>query len=395
MEVLAYSLLEKLFADAEKADAGRRIRPSVITKSHLAEYHACRSLQAKEAFETVMNACRSEGAITYTTGARIEDDGFINRIELKDKRLLAKFLRKELAEDLIAHAKSILEIELVRFPVLVDVIQAWSDLRTVRTYSAVDVNDWVDAIRVIDFAKLNLALGVVSLPINEASGKLFKDTKRIRKLAAPIDVLLSGDINSNRPSSEVWEAIGLFREEHPVRMAGNVIIERERVTSYLDAPYSGFPAMTIKRLGSKTLSVMTIENQTTFHSEARRRYKENVLLIYTAGMPNPPWREMYVRLLQDLPKDVPLYHWGDVDEGGFRIASVLAQEANKAGHVIRPWQMHPDAVPIEHRTPASQNTVNKMIYFAELAGWGFLVEAIREAKFTVEQENLVQNLDAL
>ena len=50
--------------------------------------------------------------------------------------------------------------------------------------------------------------------------------------------------------------------------------------------------------------------------------------------------------------------------------------------------MHPDNVPVEHRSPASANTVNKMIYFAESAGWDGLVDAIRKAKFTVEQESL-------
>lgn len=388
MNDLAYSLLNKLLSDSEKTEAGRRTKLPVITKSNLVKYQNSSSLQGKEAFETVINACRAEGAIIYTIGSRIQDEGFINRIELKDKRLLAKFLGKELSTDVLSHAKSLLEVFADRFPVLIDVLQKWAELRTVRSYTAADAKDWVDAIRVIDFAKVNLAQGVISLPINEASGKLFKDTKRIKKLAAPIDVILSGDINSNRPSSEVWEAIGLFREEHPVRMAGNVIIERERVTSYIDAPYSGFPPAAVKRLGSLPLSIMTIENQTTFHSEARRRCDENVLLIYTAGMPNPPWREMYVRLLQDLPKDVLVYHWGDVDEGGFRIASVLAQEARKAGHTLLPWQMHPDNVPEEHRDPASANTVNKMVYFAETAGWNYLVEAIREAKFTVEQETI-------
>ncbi len=105
-------------------------------------------------------------------------------------------------------------------------------------------------------------------------------------------------------------------------------------------------------------------------------------------MPNPPWCEMYVRLLQSLPKEVPVYHWGDVDEGGYRIASVLAQQALKAGHILQPWQMHPDNVPVERRDPASTNTVNKMVYFAEAAGWAYFKEAILEAKLTVKQETL-------
>lgn len=388
MDQLAYKLLEKLLSDSEKNDAGRRSKPSVITKSNLATYHASRSLQAKESFETVMNACRAEGAITFTLGSRIEDDGFINRIELQNKPALAKFLQKELAADVLAVAKSCLEPHFERYPVLIEVMKLWTELRTIRTYTAADFKDWIDAIKVIEFASLNQAQGVVSLPINEASGKLFRDTKRIKKLAGPIDVLLSGDVNSNRPVSEVWEAIGLFREEHPIRMAGNVIIERQRVTGVLDAPYSGFPAAAIQKVVGQPQLVMTIENQTTFHSEARRRCDENVLLIYTAGMPNPPWCEMYVRLLQGLSQDVPVYHWGDLDEGGFRIASVLAQEARKAGRTIIPWRMHPDDISEEHRAPANANTVNKMVYFAEAAGWSFLVESIKESKFTVEQETL-------
>lgn len=388
MDALAYRLLEKLLSDSEKENVGRRVKKPVITKSNLSDYLACNSLQAKESFETVINACRAEGAILYKIGTRIEDEGFINRIELKDQRLLAKFLNKDLASDILSNAREQLNPFINRFPVLSDVLQVWEELRKVRSYTAADVKDWVDAIMVIDFARINLENGVVSLPINEASGRLFKDTKRIKKLVAPVDVLLSGDVDSIRPAYEVWNEIGLFREEHPVRMAGNVIIERERVTDYIDTPYSGFPASTIKRIVSMPNLVMTIENQTTFHSEARNRCNDNVLIIYTAGMPNPPWREMYIRLLQSIPTTVPVYHWGDVDEGGFRIASVLAQDANKAGHKIKPWRMNPEDVPVELRTPASESTVNKMVYYAESSGWSFLADAIREAKFTVEQETI-------
>ena len=49
--------------------------------------------------------------------------------------------------------------------------------------------------------------------------------------------------------------------------------------------------------------------------------------------------------------------------------------------------MHPAYVPVERRRPASVNTINKMAYFAETAGWAS-AEAIKAAKFTVEQESL-------
>lgn len=390
MEGVARSLLEKLLADGEKAGVGRRVRPAALTRSNLADYHSCKTLQAKQQFEAFMMAARAAGGIIFSMGNRGPEEGFISRIELADIRALANFLGKVPSNVLVERARTMFASHIDRYPVLVEVLTQWESLHPVRTYTAEDAQDWLDAIRVIEFAEENQSPDSVSVPINEASGKLFKDTKRIKKLAAPIDVLLAGSIHSEiRPASEVWAEIGLFREEHPVRMAGMVMVERERGASYLDSPYIGLPAATVIRLASRPKLVLTIENQTTFHCEARRRCNDDVLLIYTAGMPNPPWREMYVRLLRSVPNDVPVYHWGDIDEGGFRIASVLAREAAGAGHAIKAWAaMHPDNVPVEHRRQASEATIGKMVHFAESAGWMDLAKAIAMAGFTVEQESL-------
>ena len=127
---------------------------------------------------------------------------------------------------------------------------------------------------------------------------------------------------------------------------------------------------------------------TTFHSEARRLGKENVLLIYTAGMPSPAWREMYRRLLGDVAYGTPVVHWGDVDEGGFRIAAALAREAIAAGHTLQPWKMHPDDVPENARCKASDYVLGRIQRFADAAGWPELGKAVAEARFTVEQEGL-------
>ncbi len=389
MEIFAKSLLAKLLADSEKASVGRRSKPAALTKSHLSKYHECKTLQEKDEFETVINAARAEGAIQYFIGTKGSAENFIERIELVDSERLAKLLNKVPIEVTIRHAKNLLNPLEDRYPVIHEVLNQWSQLKTVRTFTASDAQDWVDAITVIDYARSHMVDKVVLTPINEVSGKLFKDTKRLKKLAAPIDVLLSSDINADhRPPAEVWEEIGLFREEHPVRLAGKVSISRDRVTDYIDTPYMGLPAATIKSLASKPSMVLSIENQTTFHSEARRKCDENVLLLYTAGMPNPPWRDMYARILKSLPADVPVYHWGDLDEGGFRIASVLASVAEESGHTLLAWKMHPEDVPVEHRRPASANTIQKMVYFAKAAGWNSIADAIADAKYTVEQESL-------
>lgn len=388
MDQLARRLLEKLLVNGEKVMAGRLSRPAVLTKSGLTEYRALRSLQMKESFETTMRAARVAGAVELAWDDRGED-GFIQRVRLVAVRQLAEFLGETPREEQLARAKELLVPLCARFPVLNEVQQCWAQLRNVRTLGPRSVQDWLDAARVIDFARESARPDAIAVPIREASARLFKDSKRIEKLAGPIDVLLNGSVDGEiRQPPEVWRELGLFREEHPVRLAGKVIVERGRVTAYLDTPYAGFPAATIMRLKSRPRLVMTIEGQTTFHSEARRRCDEDVLLIFTAGMPTPAWRSMYVRLLTDLPVDVPVYHWGDVDEGGFRIAAILAQDARRAGHTLRPWSMHPNDVPADMRRPARESTLTRIRYFAEVAGWSSLGDAVSAAKFTVEQESL-------
>ncbi len=389
MDILARSRLERLLSAGEKAVAGMRSRQAALTMSDLAEYRQFSSLQKKESFEATMCAARAEGAVDLVWEDGKAEKGFIERINLCDARRLAAFLGVVLAQDQVAKAEEqLLPLE-PRFPVIQEVLQRWSGLRKTRGLGPNSVQDWMDAARTIEFCLRDTAIQAISLPIREASARLFNDSKRIEKLTGPIDVLLANSTEAEiREPAAVWQELGLFREEHPVRLAGDVLVERERVTARLDTPYAGLPAITLKRLASVPELLMTIENLTTFHSEARRRCNEQVLLIYTAGMPSPAWRAMYLRLLAELPAHVPVFHWGDIDEGGFRIAATLAQDARTVGHTIQPWSMHPEDVPTELRRKATPHTLDRIRHFANAAGWPALGEAVGVAGFTVEQEGL-------
>lgn len=388
MDRRAYQLLEKLLRDGDKADAGVRSRTAAITQSNLSAYRSERSLQAKESFETTMQAAHAEGAINLTWDNPQEGNGFIKRVDLVDTRALSAFLGRRPRADVLADVSAQFAPHLERFPVFNDVLLRWAQLRTVRKLAPGSVQDWLDSVRVIDSAR-NLQSDLISVPIREASYRIFKDSKRIEKLTAPMDVLLCGSVEAApRESTAVWEELGLFREEHPVLLAGNVIITRQRVSACIDAPYVGLPAATVRGLKSVPHQVMTIENLTTFHSEAKRRCNEEILLIYTAGMPSPAWRAMYSRLLREVPKTTPIFHWGDVDEGGFRIAAALAREAQAAGHALQPWKMHPNDVPAEARRKTTPYVLERIRRFATAAGWSKLGEDVAEAGFTVEQEGL-------
>lgn len=390
MDSLARISLEKLLNAGERSAAGLRSLQASLTGAKLAGYRKLTSLQKKDAFEQVMRAARAEGAVELLWDGSRDGDGFIKRVNLLDARKLAKFLGVRLAGDQIDEAREHLQAYFADHPVLLEILDRWMSLRKCRGLGPESYPDWLDAIRTFASCSSASAEQPISMPVREFSARLFKDSKRIEKLIGPLDVLLSGSTESEiRLEPAVLQELGLYREEHPVLLAGNIEIVRERVNSKLDSPYTGLPSTTIKALASYPKLVLTIENLTTFHSEAKRRCNEDVLLIYTAGMPSPAWCAMYSRILKSLPKDIPMFHWGDVDEGGFRIAAALARVVNQNGHILQPWKMHPNDVPEDLRRKASEHTLVRMHRFASAAGWSELGNDIAAAGFTVEQEGLI------
>ena len=387
MTVSAQAFLEELFRAADKKSAGVRKKDAVLTEFRLNDYRNLSSLQIKEGIEHEFRMARNTGAIALEWDQPGEK-GFIRRITLVDADRLANYLGIERSAHIVAQARERLVPYLPRFPVLNDVIARWGTLKKVRMTDATQVDEWLDAIRAV--VALTERFTGEDTPIREASARLFNDSKRLERLTGPLDVLLTGSIEIEaRFPVEVWKELGLFREEQPVLLAGRIELARSRLSALIDQPYGGFASHAVLGVsGHMPSRILTIENLTTFHSEARRGQDTDTLLIYTAGMPSPAWRAMYRRILASSPPTALLFHWGDVDEGGFRIASVIAGDAQLEQRTLLPFRMAPEDIPIDVRRTASPAVLARMRTFASRAGWPELGERIQEAGFTVEQESL-------
>lgn len=386
MNPLARKALERLLKSADKHEAGTALRRPALTDSALSEYRELRSLRAKEDFEAVMAYAQAEGAIMAMRPRR-DPQGLIERVELVDVVKLASILGKVPHAMRVTSARQTLATQISDHPVLIEVLSSWEKLKKVRGTGPYDAVKWAMACDVIAYCQDQVALGAMETPVRDASARLFKDSKRIESLVPCLDVLLAGNVDDDaRPEAEVLQELGLYREPQPVRLAGNIVIRRERGAFPLDCPYTALPPSTILGLGSVPRKVLTIENQTTFHVWARQHCDSDVLCLYTAGMPSPAWRAMYLRLLADLPNSTPVLHWGDVDEGGFRIATYLSTCATEAGHVLAPWKMRPADVPDSLRRAATARTVDRMVKYASEAGWSDIALELAEAKFIAEQE---------
>jgi len=386
MNPLARKALERLLKSADKHEAGTIVRRPALTGSALSEYHELRSLKAKEDFEAMMAYAQAEGAIEILRPRR-DPQGLIERVELVDVVKLASILGKVPHAMRVQSARQALATHLGGHPVLIDVLSSWERLKKVRGTGPDVAANWVMACEVIAYCQDQVALGVAETPVRDASARLFKDSKRIEFLVPCLDVLLAGNVEDDaRPEAEVLQELGLYREPQPAYLAGNIVLRRERGAFPPDCPYGALPPSTVLGLGSMPSQVLTIENKTTFHVWARQHCDSDVLCLYTAGMPSPAWRAMYLRLLSDLPVSTPVLHWGDVDEGGFRIAALLSRCAAESGHVLRPWKMRPADVPDSLRRVAPTRTLDRMVKYASEAGWSDIAHELAEAKLVAEQE---------
>ena len=382
-EALATQALQQLLGKGDRRDAGVGQRVS-ISGAAMARCRAqLRSLEDKEAFEGVLERAQALGAVRLTPPRR-DATVFVDRIDLIDTGRLAQMLGQTTHASVLARAADLLAPYRADFPALEDVLARWVALKPVRGSRPQDAAAWADACRIIGYCRER---GACDIPVRDASARLFKDSKRIEALVGQLDVLLAGDAAAPpRPDFQVLQEIGLFREPQPVRMSGALVVRRARVTALLDTPYGAFPPDTVLGLDCTPSQVLTIENQTTFHVHARLHCDRDVLGIYTAGMPSPAWAAMYARLLSSLPAGVPVLHWGDVDEGGFRIAAFISRLTGAAGHRLTPWKMRPGDVPPSQRRPAAEHTLQRMTAFAREAGWADLADEIAQAGIVAEQE---------
>lgn len=228
--------------------------------------------------------------------------------------------------------------------------------------------------------------------LRRESARLFGDSKRIEKLSPWLEVLTTGELAAaGRSNEEIWAELGLRREPQPLLVSGSGTIELDEGRVPLVRPYLGLPLESVRTVMAEAGYVLTIENLASFHHAALAGGADRGLLLYTGGMPSPAWRAAYARILAGLPPQVPAYHWGDIDEGGFRIAAVLSRTASASGRGLRPWRMSPGALPssVLHKAASPRARVlAAMCHWAERAGWHEVAAELHARPIQLEQEHL-------
>jgi len=388
----ATPLLRRLLRRGEAARLRGDAKPASLPLSGASarEYLALATLQARESFHSQIALAERAGAISVVRDRHRGDGEQLLRIGVADLEKLALHLGVDLLASRIGNAAATLDAWRTRLPVLERVLDAWRLGRKVRGHGPEAATELADAARAVLACQ---EAGARERVLRRESVRLFGDSKRLETLTTWLDLLSTGELVADGPleRSHVWAALGLRREPLPLLLAGpgELQVGHDRIP--LVRPWLGIAPESLQALDSPARTVLSIENLASFHEAARLPCADARLLLYTGGMPSPAWREAYARILACLREDAGIYHWGDIDEGGFRIAAVLAATAAESGRRLRPWCMSPAALPddiLASVQKPDRATLATMQRWARRAGWDEVADDLETRPLRLEQEAL-------
>jgi hypothetical protein len=250
---------------------------------------------------------------------------------------------------------------------------------------------------------LRLTHGVTNLSGRDIDHRTFsrrtvKDSKALERMEGRVAQLLrlhDPNLVGEEPR-EVLEANGIVRRAHllqvrgPLRLSSGALNINGTGDTFIGLPW---PAVKQAALAHAVDYVITIENPTSFWRYSTE-IDGNYLALLTDGFPARDVLSSmthFVRCALVLAPNTPVYHWGDIDAGGLRIAAHLE---DAFGTRVRLHQMEAELAlslgsPVQSRKGLDRLAMRSG-KIGQLAQW-----LSSEAAKMLEQEELDPNVPAL
>lgn len=168
-----------------------------------------------------------------------------------------------------------------------------------------------------------------------------------------VDLLrLVAEVPEELDSEEVLASHGIARYPQPCLLSGPVSYRGQPLPT---RPYLGIAPDMIDALGVVGAPpwILTIENLASFNRQARELPGDGILL-YTGGFPSDATLACLLALAK--ATTCPIYHWGDIDAGGIKIAYRIERALAPLGRLLHLHLMNP-ALARRHGAPTSAKTV--------------------------------------
>lgn len=126
--------------------------------------------------------------------------------------------------------------------------------------------------------------------------------------------------------------LGIYARPELYELSGSCTITMQAGTVDIGAAYPygiALPSTAVDSIAaidlSRILKIIFIENKTNYDEYLISELKLNTLVVYHGGFLSPQKRKLISRIVDAIPKGVPIFFWADIDLGGFQMFSHLQQ----------------------------------------------------------------------
>ena len=381
-QVTAKSILEILLSRGEVARERSR---DVTLPASLIKGYPFRNADQLAAFHEGLRLAERQGAISLEWQRYYEGSQLV-RIRLRDAPSLARFLGRAYLPDRLNDVFEGIDSEGLQpwvISLLEDIRGRWLSGKSSHGLKVEDADKLlglVNAIRALEDCSRE-----EPLDYRQFGARYLGDSKLTRILAAPLAAIYRSRLGlKDFEVTEILAQLNLVPLAQPVLLRGPIVLSdgRQRLNAGI-RPHVGAPVQLLHEfeLSHSPEYVLTIENQSSFN-EYTAAIQDQGVIVYTAGFPTRALQGFYRRLVSVV--NVPLYHWGDSDVGGFRILKCLQQAAQ--GREVQPHLMEG-----EGGTPYSKTQLSGLEWMLPInsAVDALLNRLIARGAGAVEQENTV------
>lgn len=349
---------------------------------------------AQDDFHRTLHDAERGGSISLEKGSEWRFTQEYARVRLRDADRLYEFLNRRPSAAMATDARLDLEREIgvvakeaVFAELLCEANAAWKTNRKFLGYGPEEADLLATIFRL---AHAISHLHGQYIDHRTFSRRVVRDSKTLERNETRIAEILKRirpDLADKEPR-KVLRAFGIIRRAHPLFLKGPVSLETDLMTLHGTGPsFVGLPWQSIQdtKLSRPVDYVITIENPTSFW-----RYCEevdgNYLALLTAGFPAHDVLAGMVHLVTEARalSNTTVFHWGDIDAGGVRIAAHLedAFGVDLHLHAMDPELALKFGTPVLSRTGLAKLS-RRTGDISRLAQW-----LNRDDALTLEQEEL-------
>ena len=203
--------------------------------------------------------------------------------------------------------------------------QLWRQRKNICGFSYTQADAIICAIKLLSWAEAQKQLHV---DYRTASVKALGESKLLERHLGSIQrVCQLKDPEQYQNVDSPLEDWGISKYAPLIRIRGSCLLQIQQNVIDIScfAPYMAIPMDNLNTIQSTQTPpyVLIIENLSSFERYCRQIF-DGGIVVYSGGFPSRHWVRVLRTLVKSLAVQVPVFHWGDIDLGGYRILVYLA-----------------------------------------------------------------------